>query len=561
MAFQGQLSESPERLFSCLEELFSSERKLAKLYAYAHMRHDENLADPIFKEKYDRISLLYHEFQQAISWVSPEILSFPESLFAKYLHSSVLKNYVEHLKKVWLLKPYTLSGDKEHILALAGQSLSVSYRTFGVFNDVDLSFSDIEDQEGKKHELTHGTYLVYLQSYDRTLRCNAFLTMHNHYKQFENTLSELINGHVQTHLFNTRVRGYESCLHQAMIGNQIDIQVYHNLVDTVRGQLPILHRYVKMRKNILQVEGLHNYDLYVSLVPESDKKYTFQEASEIVLDSLSPLGKEYQEVLRKGFYQERWVDRYENEHKRSGAYSMCCYDSCPFMLMNFQGTFNDLMTLTHESGHSMHSYYSHRHQPYHYAHYPIFLAEIASTLNEELLFRYLMQKTDCIKERAYLVNRKMDHFRTTLLRQMQFAEFELRIHQLAEKGVSLMASTIKDLYLELVREYYGPDLVIDQELSLECIRIPHFYANFYVYQYATGISAAYTLADMLIEDPERGIESCFTFLSAGASIPPLELLKGIGVDLTIPDPILHLIQQFDSLINEFESLHEQLQSR
>jgi len=551
--YQEKLGEGAKTLSTLLKKTFNIERELMKLYTYAHLRHDEDVAYEPHKDIFDRISLLYFDFQNETSWVQPEILQLPEATFEDYLKDAALKDHSIYLQKISALKPYTLTVDKEHLISLAGKALETPEKAFGVFNNADLKFGTIEDEKGKTKELTHGTYGLYLQSKDRTLRKNATLQLHQKYGEFENTVAELINGQVQHHVFEAKARHYPSCLHAALTPHQIPVEVYHNLIATVRKNLSVLHRYVSLRKKHLGVDRLHFHDLYVSLVPDFEKHYSFAEAEQLVLTSIQPLGDAYHQTLKKGLEEELWVDRFENERKRSGAYSSGCYDSFPYILMNFQGTLRDVMTLAHEAGHSMHSYHSNHNQPYEYSHYPIFVAEVASTFNEELLFRTLLEKAVSKEERCYLLNQKIDDIRATLFRQTQFAEFELHLHTLAEKGVPLTATSLKTAYRKLNEDYYGPDLFIDPEIDVECLRIPHFYYNFYVYQYATGISAAYALVEHLMKEGEAARKDYLQFLSSGSSRYPVDLLKMAGVDMGESAPIQTLIDRFAALIEEFES--------
>ncbi|NGX50480.1 MAG: Oligoendopeptidase F, plasmid [Chlamydiae bacterium] len=551
--YQGKFNEGAETLSEFLKKMFYIERDLIKLYTYAHLRHDEDVANEPHKEMYDRISLLYYDFQNETSWVQSDILQLPDKIFERYLSDSALKEHHIFLEKISLERPYTLTADKEYLISLAGKALETPEKVFSIFNNADLKFGTVEDKKGEQRELTHGSYGLFLQAKDRTLRKNAALKLHQRYGEFENTVSELINGQVQRHIFHAKAHNYPSSLHAALTPHQIPIEVYHTLIDTVHKNLPVLHRYVSLRKKLLGVDQLHFHDLYVSLVPDFEKHYSFAEAEKMVLQAVQPLGEEYQQILKKGFEEERWVDRFENAQKRSGAYSSGCYDSSPYILMNFQGTLRDVMVLAHEAGHSMHSYYTNKAQPFHTSHYPIFVAEVASTFNEELLFRLLLERAESKKERCYLLNQKLDDIRATLFRQTQFAEFELSLHTLAEKGVPLTASSMKTAYRKLNQEYYGADLYIDPEIDVEFLRIPHFYYNFYVYQYATGISAAYALVERLMKEGESARKEYFQFLSSGSARYPVDLLEMAGVDMRDKSPIQTLISRFDALITEFES--------
>ncbi|MCB1082342.1 MAG: oligoendopeptidase F, partial [Chlamydiia bacterium] len=528
------------------------ERRLYKLFTYAHLRHDEDVANEVHKEAFDRISLLYYDFVNETSWVQPEILQIPDKTFERYLQDAKLADHHITLKKLAALKPHTLPKEQEHLFSLSGKALEASEKAFGVLNNAELKFGTVKDEKGKEHELTHASYGLFLQSNDRTLRKNTALGLHQTFVNFENTITELLNGQVQRHIFEARARNYASSLEAALTPHQIEPEVYYNLIATVRKDLPALHDYIGLRKKLLGVDELHFYDLYVPLIPSYDKKYSYAEGVSLCLDAVKPLGKEYQSILAKGLGEERWVDRYENARKRSGAYSSGCYDSIPYILLNYQGTLRDVMTLIHEAGHSLHSYLSNKHQPYQYSNYAIFVAEVASTFNEELLFRLLMERAESAEERCYLINQRIEDIRATLFRQTQFAEFELKIHEMGERGIPLTAPALKEYYSELNRDYYGKELVIDPVILGEFLRIPHFYSNFYVYQYATGISAAFALVDKLMKEGESARESYLEFLSSGASKYPLELLEIAGVNLRESAPIQSLVDSFKTLIKSLE---------
>lgn len=550
LQYKGKLGEGASKLKKFLVSAKALERRLSKLYTYAHLRHDEDISDERYKKSYAQIEFLYYDFHKEISWVEPEILALPEETIKKYVADSLLADYRTYLERVVRLRAHTLSMEQETLLAQLGKPLSTSAKAFSVFNNADLNFPDVVDRQGNSHPLTHGTFSVYLQSADRILRRNAFQTLHTKFSEFENTLTELLQGQVQVHLFNAKARNYSSCLEAALFPNEIQTNVYKNLIDTVRSRLSALHLYMKVRCELLGIERLHLYDLYAPLVPEAEFSLSYKEAEDLVIESTAPLGDQYQALLRQGLKTDRWVDRFENARKRSGAYSSGCYDSMPYILMNYQGTFRDLTTLSHEVGHSMHTLFSNRNQPYQYSHYPIFLAEIASTFNEELLFHFLLQREQNVHFRRFLINQKLDDIRATFFRQTLFAEFELKVHQLAEEDTPLTPSLLKEEYLALNRLYFGSDVEIDQEIEIEWARIPHFYANFYVYQYATGISAAYALFEKIIQGGQKELDAYLQFLSAGCSRSPLELLRETGIDLSTSHPIESLINRFENLVNE-----------
>lgn len=554
-AFKGKLGQGPLRLKKLLEITFSLDRKLSKLYTYAHLRHDEDLAQDEYKKAYISVSLLCQDFQEEISWIIPEILSLPEKVLKKYLQDNLLKEYRFYLERIVRLQPHTLSADKESLLAMTGKAMGTFVNTFSAFNNADLTFPNVKNSKGKQLELTHGKYIQYLKEKDRVLRKNTFISLHSSFIHYENTIGELLSGNVQKHLFHARARKYSSCLEAALFYNKIDLDVYKVLIATVRKHLPVLHRYMRLRKKALRVKTLHVYDLYVPLVKESKFICDYAKAQKMVIDSVAPLGEQYQKDLQVGLEKGRWVDRYENARKRSGAYSSGCYDSMPYILMNFGGGINDIMTLAHEAGHSMHSLLSHRHQPYHYSDYSIFIAEVASTFNEELLHYYLVKTQKDAQVKRFLLNEKVEGIRATFFRQTMFAEFELFLHECVEKDLPLTPTLLKEYYRKLNEEYFGKAVKLDEEIAIEWARIPHFYNNFYVYQYATGISAAYTLFSRVMEKGGSARDDYLKFLSAGSSQYPLDLLELAGVNMREAKPIELMIQYFDELVTQlFESL-------
>ncbi len=539
-SYRGRLGQSPQVLLEMCNYYLSLDRSLSKLYTYAHLRHDEDVANDLHKQAYQKIVSLLHAFRQEASWIEPEILQLPEEL----VNDPILAPYRVTLDKIIRLKPHTLSAREEEMLAMAGQALEASSRAFSAFNNADLKFPKIKDGKGEEHELTHGKLSTYLRSQDRTLRQNAFQTMHGSFLSYENTLSELINGEAQQHLFAAKARKFSSCLQAALFPHNIDVSVYHNLIATVRKNLHVLHNYMNLRKKILGYETLHMWDLHVPLVPAADLSMSYEEAEKLVIESVEPLGKEYQTLLGKGLTIDRWVDRYENARKRSGAYSSGCYDSLPYILMNYHGNFHDVMTLAHEAGHSMHSLLSWKNQTYQNASYPIFVAEVASTFNEELVMRHLLARTSEKDKRAYLINQKIEDIRNTFFRQTMLAEFELKVHRFVEEGTPLTPALLKSEYRQLNLDYFGSAVEVDADIDIEWARIPHFYYNFYVYQYATGISAALSLVDIVAKE---GPANYLKFLSSGGSKYPLDLLKIAGVDMQKPEGVAATIRRFEEL--------------
>lgn len=552
-SFQTSLCDSPETLKNGLDVLFSIERQLRKLYTWAHLKHDEDLKETVYKSAYERIDAYYHIFAEETSWIEPEILSLNYETLQGYVTDPTLSDYHFFLEKLFRLKPHTLAPPLEKLLASAEQPLGTPHKTFSAINDADFRFPKVKNSQGKELELTHGTYGLYLRDPDRELRRNAFLALHEKYQEFENTMASLLAGQVQKHVFYAKTKNYSSALEAALYPKNIDVKTYETLIEAVHENIHELHKYMKVRKRLLGVPEMHMWDLYVPLVPSFTKKYSFDEARELVIASTEPLGSPYQQIIEKGLKQERWVDRYENQNKRSGAYSSGCYDSHPYILMNFRGLLNDVFTLAHEGGHSMHSFLSRTHQPYQYADYSIFVAEVASTFNEELLMQLMLNKASSKQEKAFLLNQKIEDIRATLFRQTMFAEFELTIHKLQEANVPLTPELLKQEFLRLNQFYFGPDVVIDPEIAIEWARIPHFYYNFYVFQYATGISAALSLADQ-VRSSKEARDRYLGFLQAGSSDFPLEILKKAGIDMRSRKPVEDTIQKFSHYVDEFEKL-------
>ena len=552
--FRGRLGESPAVLKEALELVLSLARKLEKLYTYAHLRNDEDVAHDAHKSAYQKVTAAYMAFGQEVSWFNPDLLALPSDQLDSLLTAPELANYAFHLEKIIRMKDHTLAPEQEQLMALAAPALQSASKAFSAINDADFEFGTVLDGSGKERDLTHASYGLYLRERDRELRKNAFTAMCGKYRGYENTLTELLSGQVQKQVFNARARKYDSCLDAALFPHNIDTSVYRSLIKAVRNKLPVLHKYTRLRKQLLGVDELHMYDLYVPLVDEVDIKMDYKDGEDAVIASVAPLGEEYQQILAKGLREHRWVDRYENLNKRSGAYSSGCFDSMPYILMNYKGVLRDVFTLAHEAGHSMHSYLSRKTQDYHYSDYPIFLAEVASTFNEELLMQHMLTKFEKPEERAYLLNEKIEDIRATLIRQTMFAEFELWINETLERGEPLTPTRIRDEYAKLNSDYFGPDVVIDEEIHIEWARIPHFYYNFYVYQYATGISAALALAKRVTQGGDAERDAYLTFLKSGSSKYPVEILQNAGVDLSTPAPVETALDRFGELISDLEGM-------
>lgn len=556
-AYKGRLGESAQTLRKALELFFSIDRHLAKLYAYAHLRHDEEITDDQNKVAYNKIITLLHAYNQEACWLEPELLEISQDTLNELIHSEILEDYQFHLKKIVRLKAHTLSADKEILLAYAGKAMHIPNKAFSAINDADFKFGTVLDGKEGERELSHASFGLYLRDHDRVLRKNAFLQMHGKYIDYENTLSELLTGVVETHIFQAKARKYPSSLDAALYPKNIDTSVYHSLIQAVNEEISALHEYVELRQKLLKVDKLHLYDMHVPLTADIEIKIPYSEAEDLVIASVAPLGKDYQDLLRNGFKNQRWVDRYENKNKRSGAYSSGCYDSVPYILMNYKDILRDVFTLAHEAGHSMHSLLTHKHQPYQYGDYPIFLAEVASTFNEALLSKLLLEKATSREEKIYLLNQKIEDIRSTLFRQTMFAEFELFIHKQTEQGTPLTPKFLREEYRKLNEKYFGVDVVIDKEAEIEWARIPHFYYNFYVYQYATGISAAIALAQRVTKGGEKEKDDYLSFLKSGCSRYPIETLKLAGVDMTTPEPVKSAIQYFRDLVAQLKNLLEE----
>lgn len=549
--YQGKL-KSPSILKEFFDKYFAIDRELSRLYTYAHLRFDEDLGSEEEKKSITLIRDTLHDFQYECAWVEPELLRLEEPEFQALLRSKELEGYRFYLEQVGRRRPHTLPAEQEALLALSSKPLSSVQKAFSALNNADLTFDPAVDKDGAKHPLTHGSYSLYLKSPDRALRKSAFENIHKGFASHINTLTEIIQGQVQTHAFFAKARKYPSCLEAALYTDNIPTRVYTQLIETVKKNLPILHKYMRLRKELMGLPDLHVYDLYVPLVPDT-LSMKYEEACEAVIASVKPLGEAYQKAVRKGLLEERWVDIYENARKRSGAYSSGCYDSMPYILLNYQGAMNDVLTLAHEMGHSMHSYLSRKEQPYVYSQYPIFVAEVASIFNEQLLLDYLKRNAKSPQEKKAILSYQIEGIRGTFFRQVLFAEFELKIHRLVEEGTPLTPDLLKEYYVALNCEYYGPDFVADEGLQVEWARIPHFYYNFYVYQYATGLSAAVALFQSALES-ESVRDRYLAFLSSGGSQYPLDLLLRAGIDISKADPIESALCHFERLIEEFKTL-------
>ncbi|CAM3809621.1 oligoendopeptidase F [Aeromicrobium ponti] len=553
--YQGKLGENAETLYEALQFQDHLLSRLGKLYTYAHMRYDQDTTNSFYQGMDDRIKNLYSEAASTLAYIVPELLAVDEQKIGGFLEEKKeLQLYKHSLEEINLQRPHVLSAEQEALLAQASEVLGASSNTFGMLNNADLEFPSIKDENGEEVEITHGRFIRFLESDDQRVRHDAFKAVYGTYGKFRNTFASTLSGNIKKDNFNAKIRNYDSARHAALAANNIPESVYENLVNTVNNNLHLLHRYVKLRKKVLGVDELHMYDLYTPLVKEVKMEIPYDEAKDLILKGLKPLGGDYLNILKEGF-ENRWVDVHENKGKRSGAYSSGTYGTNPYILMNWQDNVNNLFTLAHEFGHSVHSYYTRKHQPYPYGNYSIFVAEVASTCNEALLNDYLLKTIDDDKKRLYLLNHYLEGFRGTVFRQTMFAEFEHMIHKKAQNNEALTADSLTKEYYELNKKYFGEeDIVIDEEIGLEWSRIPHFYYNYYVYQYATGFSAATALSKQILEEGQPAVDRYIEFLKSGSSDYPIEVLRKAGVDMTSSKPIEDACKVFEYKLNEMESL-------
>ncbi|PYF06525.1 oligoendopeptidase F [Ureibacillus chungkukjangi] len=553
--YKGKVAESAQALYETLQFSDKLSERFGKLYVYSHLKHDQDTTNGKYQATDSRIRSLGAKFSAAWSFVTPEILSIDEETINSYINEyEPLTLYKQMLTELNLERPHVLTADKEELLAQFSEVTGASGNTFSALNNADLEFPTVKNDKGEDVQLTHGNYVTFLESDNREVRENAFKAMYKTYGQFKNTFATTLAGNVKAHNVSARIRNYGSARQSAMSNNHIPEKVYDQLVSTIHEFLPVLHRYVALRKQVLGIEELHMYDLFTPLVKEVKIEMPYEKAKDIMVKSFEPLGKEYQATVQKGL-DSRWVDVLENKGKRSGAYSSGTYGTNPFILMNWQNNLDNLFTLAHEFGHSMHSYYTRANQPYPYGRYSIFVAEVASTCNEELLFDHLLKTTEDAQQKIYLLNHWLDGFRSTVFRQTMFAEFEHIIHDLDQKGEAITAERLTEIYYDLNKQYFGEEMTVDEEIGLEWARIPHFYYNYYVYQYATGQSAATALSKQILEEGQPAVERYINnFLKAGCSDFPIEVLKAAGVDMESPAPIQEACKVFEEKLNELEGL-------
>lgn len=555
--YKGTLHQSSRHLKEALDAMMQLYRQLEVVYVYASMKHDQDTTNATYQAMESRATSLYTTVSASVAFVEPEIMAIDEATMQTFLNDECLTLYRHFLDQLLRQRNHILSDKEEALLAQASELFASPSQTFEILNNADLVFPTIQDEEGHDIQLSHGRYGQLMESVDRNVRKNAFDSLYQVYDQFQHTTASTLASHVKSHNFNARIRHYQSAREASLYGNAIPETVYDNLIQVVNEKLPLLHRYVALRKQLLNVDELHMYDMYTPILGKPSLSYSYEEAKEKSLEALSVLGDDYIQTVKEA-YANRWIDVVENKGKRSGAYSSGVYDTDPYILLNWHDTLDQLFTLVHEMGHSMHSYYTRQTQPYVYGDYSIFLAEIASTTNENLLTEYLLQTEKDPAIRAAVLNHYLDGFKGTVYRQTQFAEFEQWIHQTDANGIPLTSETMNDYYGKLNAHYYGPDVVNDEAIALEWSRIPHFYYNFYVYQYATGFAAATALSKHILEDGNEARERYLSYLKAGSSDYPIEVMKKAGVDMTDTRYLYDAFDVFEQRLNELETLVNQM---
>ena len=553
-AFQGRLGDSAGALWEVLQKSEELERTADKLFVYSRMRRDEDNANHRYQVSFDRIEALSVEAGSVTAFMVPEMLTIDEERLYRFMEEQPeLALYRHYFEELLRQKEHILSAAEERILAMSADLSSATGNIFSMLNNADIRFPSITDEHGHEVELTKGRFGGFMESTDRRVRKDAFTSLYSTYSGLKNTLATTLTASVRKDIFYARVRKYPGALEAALDQDNISPRVYQSLIEAVHDKLDYLHRYMKLRKKLMNVDELHFYDLYVPLVQEHQKPFSYEEAREIVLQGLAPLGTEYLQVVKQGL-ENGWVDVFENQGKTGGAYSWGSYDTHPYILMNFDGKLNDVFTLAHELGHAMHSYYSNQNQPFVYSQYSIFVAEVASTVNESLLIEHLLRNSRERREKMYLLNHYLEQFRGTVYRQTMFAEFEKLVHERVEAGEPASVEDLSQIYKDLNARYFGAEVVLDDEIRVEWARIPHFYSAFYVYKYATGFSAATALKQMILTEGQPALERYMRFLKSGGSDYPMNILKEAGVDLTRGGPVEDALETFGRLLTKLEKL-------
>ena len=549
-SFQGKISASAVELLAYLKLDDEAGLILTKLVNYAERKSDEDTRESRYRDYSSQVMTLWVSLSSASSWFTSELLSLSEQeMEGFYSQEPELELYRRCLDVIFSRREHVLSPAEEKLLAAAGDMANQPDNIFSLLNDADLTFPDAHDAKGAAHPVTHGSYIPLMMSADRTLRESAYESLYSSYRQFRNTFAATLGAQNKQLKFFAEARRYESALEAALSANEVPTQVYTNLIETVHNNMDAMYKYVALRKELLDVDELHFSDLYVPIVDDVELTFTYEEACDIILEALRPMGENYLALVRRGL-SERWIDVYETPGKRSGAYSAGGYGMHPVILLNFQGKLDDVFTLIHEMGHSIHTYLSCANQPVCYSDYVIFVAEVASTCNEALLTRYLLDHAKNERERAYFLNHFLEQFRATLYRQTMFAEFELKVAELTAQGAGITADALCGIYKELNAQYFGDGIALDENIALEWARIPHFYYRFYVYQYATGFAAAIALSQRILDLGEQGREDYLGFLKGGSSKPPIDLLRDAGVDMLSPEPVEDALKLFDEMVDE-----------
>ncbi len=556
--YAGTLANGSEAFLKALEKMLSVVRKASVVYTYAHLKSDQDTNNSQYQAMSNRALSLITSVQAASSWFEPELLALPAETIEQYFkENDDLDLYRHEIEKITEKRDHVLSAEIEGLLASAGEIFSASSQTFNVLNNADIEFPKVKDENGKEVQLSHGLYGQLLENKSRTVRKEAFNSLYDVYEGLKNTFASTLQTNVKKNNYLAKTHHYESARHRALAGNHIPESVHETLIEVVNDHLHLLHRYMEVRKKLLGLDELNMYDLYVSMIGESSMSFDYPEAIEKTYEGLSPLGKEYSEVLEEAF-DNRWIDVMENKGKRSGAYSSGTYDTAPYILLNWHDSLNHLYTLVHELGHSVHSYFTRNNQPFVYGDYSIFLAEIASTTNENLLTDYLLENAESNEEKAQILNHYLDGFKGTVFRQTQFAEFEHWIHTEDAEGVPLTADYISEEYGKLNAKYYGEAVENTEGIEYEWARIPHFYMNYYVYQYSTGFCAATALADRILEEEDNALEDYLTYLKSGSSDYPIDVMKKAGVDMTNKDYIVRAMKVFEERLNQLEEIVEEM---
>ncbi|HOV68754.1 MAG TPA: oligoendopeptidase F [Clostridia bacterium] len=548
--YKGRLNNKQD-ILAALKLYYEFELSITRLFVYARMRRDEDNSNPLYQAMTDRATMLSVEMNTEFSFMTPEITKLSNEELEAYSIDPDLYDYRRYFISIIRNKEHILSDSEERLLALMGDMADACDSIFTMLNDADMRFPVIKDADGNDVEITHGRYRALLESQDRRVRRDAFQGLYSSYKSHINTLASIYSGSIKTDVFFSRARKYPSSLEAALHSDYVPVSVYNELINSINRSLPVLHRYVELRKKLLGMDEMHMYDMYVPLISSVNKKISYEEACDMIKKALAPLGAEYQALLDEA-YKNNWIDVYETRGKTSGAYSWGVYGVHPYVLLNFQGELDDMFTIAHELGHALHSYKSNKAQPFTTAGYKILVAEVASTVNEVLLLKYLLANTDNKDEKLYLLNHFLEQFRTTVFRQTMFAEYEKLTHEMSERSEALTHEVLSDKYMELNRKYYGDSVVSDAEITLEWSRIPHFYRAFYVYKYATGFSSAVAIAEKILKTGQTAVDDYMKFLSAGGSMDALDILRITGVDLTTPEPVNQCMKLFAETLDEFE---------